>query len=386
MQERKENQIKFDKNSHMKNLIICFLFVLPICKSLIAQAPPITSGLVLRLDAAVATSFHNNGANASVWDDLSGSGNHVTSLLTGSALTGAINPTWVGGTNPYLNFSGSSIMSRSSSVLNGTVGSVFIVSSDVNKGADYAMFAVGDDGGSGNYTYNEFCIVNGNTCTHTAPSNWIWRQAQCIVPTLSSKTIISSIWNNGGVTSTALDHFINGVKSTNTFTTTGSPTGLTASANRSVFIGSRIYNGFHQPLSGRIYEVLVYNRALTAAEITSVNNFLKTKYAINYNTCNTSINAISEAGQDAKDLFQISAIPGSNQATIDFSASQVIQGASIRITDLMGKEIDQVEIESATEEGQIKVDLKDYNNQVVLVSILHRGLMLESKKFVMINN
>ncbi len=366
----------------MKNILYLVLFVLPICKSLSAQAPPITTGLVLRLDAAVATSFHSNGASASVWDDLSGSGNHVTSILTGSMLTNATNPTWVSGTNPYVQFSGSSIMSRASSILNSTVGSVFIVSSDVNKGADYALFAVGDDGGSGSYTYNEFCIVNGNTCTHTAPSNWIWRQAQCIVPTLSSKTIIASIWNNGGVTNTALDHYLNGVKSTNTFTTTGSPTGLTASANRSVFIGSRIYNGFHQPLTGRIYEVLVYDRALTATEITSVNNFLKTKYAINYNTCNTSINAISEVGQDAKDLFQIHSIAGSNQAIIDFSANEDMQGASIRITDLTGKEIKQIELVKSSEECKIKVDLTDYSNQVVLVSCVKDNVVLGTKKWI----
>jgi hypothetical protein len=40
---------------------------------------------------------------------------------------------------------------------------------------------------------------------------------------------------------------------------------------------------------GTIYEVLAYNRILTASEIEQVNNYLKCKYSVNYASCNEPI-------------------------------------------------------------------------------------------------
>lgn len=90
-----------------------------------------------------------------------------------------------------------------------------------------------------------------------------------------------------------LEYYVNGIQSTNPMQlSSGFPSSLNHEPlGRLITIGSRrnrIYNSMniYPPFDGYIFEVLVYNRKLTQAEIDATNEYLLCKYDINYTACN----------------------------------------------------------------------------------------------------
>jgi len=279
----------------MKKTTFAALLLMATFGSAIAQVP-VTSGLKLHLDAA--NGYNANGTSAATWTDLSGSGNTVTA---GNATTAE--PTYTTnayGTNiPGVIFDGTSdYMTRfaaSTSGLNSTEATLFVVrigNTSVNtNGSNYrTTVSIGE----GNSFNNEFALMGDWAIHCTASGVWLRRDHQCY-PTLPNNlpAIVSGVLKTG-VSNNDIDFYVNGIKSTNSPAPSSSPSPYTA-ASRSIVIGGR-YDGSYTAatqsntwFSGAIMEVLAYNRVLTQTEVDAVHEYLRCKYKINYESCNTPL-------------------------------------------------------------------------------------------------
>lgn len=230
-----------------------------------ALTPPVTSGLVLQLDANQGTSTTTNGASVASWTDAVG-GNVFSQGTSGTR------PTYVtSGQNglPVLNFNGSQYLIAAGvvSALNTSAWTVLWVATTstfsaarVLSNEDQAGFkgyGVGCNGSTqhrmfwGTGTVNDF-INGGNTTGY-----------QCVVASNDPTQTITATKQRLYVSGSAVDGLNDATSAQSTITpTVGTLSSTTNTLN----------------WNGRIAEVLVYSRCLTPTEVTSDYNYLKTKW------------------------------------------------------------------------------------------------------------
>jgi len=208
----------------------------------------VTSGLVLALDAANVKSYPGSGTT---WTDLSGAGNNGTlsNSPTFSSNNGGIFT--FNGTNQYATCSGTPL-----NVTNYTKTVWFKLS---NLATLNNLVS-----GAGHFMY--FASSNKLYCGH---SDWGNYQAYP-----STTTFSTGIWYQASLTFNTTDGmvlYVNGVQDS-TYTAQ-----KTAAASGSVQIGAFTSSYL---LTGDVGQVLIYNKTLTAAEISQNFNALRGRYGI----------------------------------------------------------------------------------------------------------
>jgi len=222
-----------------------------------------TDGLVLALDAGNTKSYPGSGTT---WTDLSGRGNTGT-LTNGPTYSSANGGSIVfDGTNDFINIPDSSLLTSTSALtINCWVRATAFsggYSSIIGKGTSdldeeycvvmHSSFLYFDVGGGGPYTQPSYTF-NTNT----------WYNICCVhLRTAGTSSLLC---------------YVNGVSLNNSTTSSTS----TPNDNSSpVSIGSRFYNSIDRPFTGNIPQVSIYNRALTAAEVSQNFNALRGRFSI----------------------------------------------------------------------------------------------------------
>ena len=215
----------------------------------VPAALPVTSGLVLRMDASQLAGVAN-GAQVNTWADTSGLGNHAVRQGGSSAgypmyVTSALNG------KPVVRFnSGSSIGDYFQFTRISNIRTVFWVVKE-NAGASGSHFLLGDDS---SYDF------------HRASANgplWESGYASGNIKTGTTKLMGNVI--NGTTTSLP----------SASFQLVSLVTAGNVQANQ--ICQDRVYNGSWQ---GDIAEILIYDRALTGAEELQVGTYLAAKYGL----------------------------------------------------------------------------------------------------------
>jgi regulation of enolase protein 1 (concanavalin A-like superfamily) len=254
------------------------------------KALPVTSGLVLRMDASKITGTAD-GAQLNTWTDTSGAANNAVRQSGSSTgypkyVASGINGKPVvrfnsanGNTGDYLRFNRIS-----------TIRSVFWVLKDTGTGG---RFLLGDDS---NYHFHRGYGAN-------AGKLWEGQYASANILNGTTKLMGSAV--NG--TTTTLP--------SGSFQLVSLVTSGNVQANQ--ITQDRIYNGSWQ---GDIAEILIYNRALTASEEIAVGSYLGTKYGL---ATNYSASAMATAAP-----MTSAALMAAVQSAPVFTANPTIMGAA----------------------------------------------------------
>jgi hypothetical protein len=213
----------------------------------------VQSGLVMNLDAGVSSSYPGTGT---AWTDLSGNGN------TGTLTNG---PTYSSANGGSLSFDGSNDIVNTTYVSANTYTfSAWFKTNVVSNGYRNIISIP-----TPNYS---LVLLNDNS-----PNLGFWTNDGLGGQSLSTPTISTNTWYNvvfvreGNSITGGYKAYLNGVLYGNANTGTWSTT-----ANLSV--GGR--TDATQFLNGNISQVSIYNRALTATEITQNYNALKSRFGI----------------------------------------------------------------------------------------------------------
>ena len=242
--------------------------------------PVVNNSLVLWLDAGQPTSYSGSGAT---WTDLSGNGYNGT--LTGSPTYSSNN------TGGALTFNGSSQYVTMAGLASSAFTSITL-SIWVN-----ASITVG----SGSFIAKELCYKY-----RLEPSGSIGLligtgAAWSLVTTFPAYTYTAGTWVNIAVTvnSTNVIGYINGVQKFS------NGTGYTIGSNALPFnIAS--YNNTAEVLTGSVGAAMVYNRALSAAEIVQNYNALAPRYLLSTISTGTFVNRVTTTTVYANLLDEVS--------------------------------------------------------------------------------
>ena len=231
----------------------------------------ITDGLVLALDAGNTKSYPGSGTT---WTDLSGGGN------TGTLTNG---PTYSSANGGSIVFNGSTQYS-SSSALSGSFASFTVLiwfyptsvtnyqnPIDCNYAYNGSTGNIGprlemNSSGTLGWDYSNDTAVNNNFYSHNVVSSG-----------LSANT-----WYCAGITydGSSSTTYLNGSSTGLTRTTIGTPTGFVGVMNN-VTIGKGFsLGGAERIFAGRVANVQIYNRALTASEVSQNFNALRSRFSI----------------------------------------------------------------------------------------------------------
>ena len=225
----------------------------------------VTNGLVLALDAADKNSYPDNGTT---WTDLTGNGNNGT-LTNGptfnSANGGSIS---FDGTNDYIDCGSNSILKLTGDI---TIECWINIASD--PGDWVRICGIGSsDGGTSNRVYSLW--YNGTNASVTR--NLLWQRYTPLVQVYATSTILAlNNWYHVVATTTGSSHVLY-LNSVSIGTTTQSGPWTTNTVDN-VTIG---YAGFHAYHNGRISNVKIYNRGLTATEILQTYNATKSRFGL----------------------------------------------------------------------------------------------------------
>jgi len=218
--------------------------------------PNSITGLVLWLKADAITGLSNNDS-LTTWEDSSSSNNDVTEATNKPLYkTGGLN------SRPYVYFDGTNDLLTKASPTGLPSGAnartVFIVAQDRGIANYHPMYAYGD--ASSNAT---FSLAFHST---TQLLSWGYSNDDLITATLANNT---GYYFMHQYTGTNIVVRQNGAGIYNAADTID--TGSTA-----LKIGNYINNAYPSPVN--IYEVLIYDTALSAGNITSIESYLATKY------------------------------------------------------------------------------------------------------------
>jgi len=237
---------------------------------------PVTSGLVLFLDAAVSTSYPGTGTT---WTDLSGLNNTGT-LVNGPTFSSVSGGAIVfDGVDDYVSITETSGMTPN--VL--TLECVFEVLSDTNSNSGGAP------------TTDQFICLRQNSRTsafegYTVAYNETNRRILIVTtPAGGGQSILNSTNNsiplNTKIHATILydttqqSIYINGSLNAGP---AAKSSGIDYNSTHTLKIGRAVAVGsaYEGPFNGRIYAFRIYNRILTAAEITQNFNAFRVRYGI----------------------------------------------------------------------------------------------------------
>ena len=231
--------------------------------------PTQISGCLLWVDASDSTTITHSSGSVSQWDDKSGNNHHLTQS------TSAYEPTY-SSTIPYphIKFNGNN------QVLGNTDAGLINVSDSTNtmfvvyESTNTTTSSYGQTLASVNYRSRQLYGMNVNNSTAGAGGiSFLNKSSQafgCRLATIPSTTKQVSIGTRDGVTRILYDQ--NGLTDTETDS---------SNTFQDMFsVGATWENG-RTPvgdLTGKIYEIIVYDRVLTSVEINQVQNYLQTKW------------------------------------------------------------------------------------------------------------
>jgi len=265
-----------------KTIGILFVLVFALSFSLVAtppvaagSGPPVTGGLVLRLDASEADSILKDGANrVSQWNDLSVSGNHATQA------TLANRPVWVDNVlagKPVIRFDGSDDYLAANTV---------------------ASFLSGEDA-----PYSALAVIRRSTADRQ-DAIYSFGLSTSTTPVINARTTSGADTtpnqlrvlrrDNGNTLKDArggeigIDPTIISIADSGTLLNAYHD-GTRIITNADVNVGTitldlfsvgvtRIGSSFFHYLSGDIAEILIYNRALSDSEREAVEQYLRVKW------------------------------------------------------------------------------------------------------------
>jgi len=252
----------------------------------IATKGVVQSGLVLNLDAGVSSSYSGSGTS---WTDLSGNGNTGTltngptydSANGGSIVFDGVND-FIGCGN-ILNFERTNPFTisvwfrttKSGSFTSTIVGKNKLVTSPAN----YTGYQIGMNVNTGNSSDAGkfgFVLVSGpfvNVSTNVM-------RKQTVTSTYNNGNWINGLVAYDGTSSIGgMLIYINGIN-VNTESPSGEATSLSSSiiTNANFQVGAR--DGTNQPFNGNISQVSIYNRSLTASEISQNFNAMRYRFGI----------------------------------------------------------------------------------------------------------
>jgi len=220
----------------------------------VTPVPMTVPGLSLWLRADLGTTI---ATGVSQWNDQSGNGKNFTQA------TGATQPTLnaSGGPNnqAYLNFNGSQYLTLAATLgVNASPWTMFSVQQSNGSGAECLVLSMGNV--NNGYFYG---VLPGSVNFMTVGG----------VATMGDGNVIANVWqdwtwnNNGAVTTMA----VNGVPQALTNNTSQTPSVAPVNTVGALGAGS-------DPWNGNIAEILVYNAALSASQVTVVRNYLSARY------------------------------------------------------------------------------------------------------------
>jgi uncharacterized protein (TIGR02145 family) len=230
----------------------------PVGSNLGSSGPIITSGLVLHLDAGNTSSYPGSGTT---WTDLSGNNNHGT-LINGPTYSSTNSGSIVlDGSNDYIDFGNSASLRAIGGTTNITV----------SGWAYYTAY------GGGGQSYSVITVKG-------APWTWLLENyldtfrfrivaggADVSVGDVSTHQL--NVWYNvvGTYDGSNMRLYINGV-----LKNTVPQTGTLATNTETAKIGT--WQGTDYNLTGRVSNVSIYNRVLTAAEVLENYNALRPRF------------------------------------------------------------------------------------------------------------
>jgi hypothetical protein len=223
----------------------------------------VTDGLVLALDAGNTKSYPGSGTT---WTDVSGNGNTGT-LTNGPTYSSANGGSIVlDGVNDYVN-SGTGLALSGSWTISG------FVRSSVSSAIQVIIGRTGDS--STSYAQNYVIYINTNNKFRCGTDADSYKYAE------STTTMITNTWyyvtGLYNATTKILSIYINGNFEGSSTALVGNPTTagaqyITLGANDGLTIANR--------LTGNIPKVSIYNRALSATEVSQNFNALRSRFSI----------------------------------------------------------------------------------------------------------
>ena len=236
---------------------------------------PVKNGLVLWLDAADDATFsYSSGTSVSQWRDKSGNNSHV------SQATSANQPSRSATQNSrkILTFDGTNdSLSTSISLDLSVTHTIFAIASQTTGTEDAGLVSIN------NSLNNGLTLHNGST--YYAYYGDGGKNATSSITT-STTYIFTKVFK--GTSSTTRQVYLNGTSATTT--------GVIANSDASGVIRLGQQSTY---LNGKIAEVIIFNRELTATELKQVHTYLGQKWGIS----NTDRSIIDLAGNDDNGLF-----------------------------------------------------------------------------------
>jgi hypothetical protein len=232
----------------------------PVGSNLGSSGPIITSGLVLHLDAGNTSSYPGSGTT---WTDLSGNNNHGT-LINGPTYSSTNSGSIVlDGSNDYIDFGNSASLRAIGGTTNITVSAWVYYSAYGGGGQSYSVITV--KGSLGTWTWlmenylDKFWFRIGAGGADVSVSDVSTHQL--------------NVWYNvvGTYDGSNMRLYVNGV-----LKNTKPQTGTLATNTETAKIGT--WQGTDYNLTGRVSNVSIYNRVLTAAEVLENYNALRPRF------------------------------------------------------------------------------------------------------------
>jgi hypothetical protein len=225
-------------------------FAYPACAD--SQPPAAGLELWLKADAGVTSS----AGKVSSWQDQSGRGHHATMSLASrqpSLVTGAL------GGKPVIRFSGAQSLGLATPV-QPSAFTVFVVGKNSMPTESFSMIL----GPGGNWPNNQLRWENGTQALFVGTSNAL----PVVTATVGNTRVYHRL--SASYNGSALSVYRDGnLVSTRTFQTTGPWTLAQVGAWYSTYF-----------MRGDLAEIVMYNRALAAGERSTVEGYLKSKYAL----------------------------------------------------------------------------------------------------------
>ena len=266
---------------------------------------PVTSGLLVRLDASVSGSLYQSSGgtlNATstdnpvgYWADQSGLGNNATQATSGARPLLKLNNQnglpglYLDGTNGFITASIAGLQSLSALTVMMVCKPVATAAADTNTAAFFAFGNVGAASGSypaisglsvnssSSLLSGEYlaCVVDKSGTTGRLGSS-AYRRAASTCSVIAGEFTSSGTAVYANNSQQTLD-LASGV----TATTSSSPSATGYAIDNDMHLGALRVSGVLTPQPAiTLHEVLVYNRALTSGERTSLWSYLSTKWGI----------------------------------------------------------------------------------------------------------